>query len=177
MLFLRSGLRMGLTGLLRKKLIISFSKLFSHLSFVSCLFKQGFSNWLKTFSLSVAYIHNIHENSVSARIFFSDLLAVENLPAAYNFPRWKLPSIKKAIRVETQHKSQFVFSFSVFEHFHVSSCFTPHFVFLVQEDELWSWNLRRRILPILIGLNWFTDFRCDKTLFFGSAFVHHLCFK
>ena len=74
MLSLRSGLRMGLTGLLRKKLIISFSKLFSHLSFVSCLSKQGFSNWLKTFSLSVAYIHNIHENSCFSQNIFLNLI-------------------------------------------------------------------------------------------------------
>lgn len=50
---LRSGLRTGLTGLLRKKLIISLSKLFSHLFFVSCLSEQGFSNWLKTFFIPV----------------------------------------------------------------------------------------------------------------------------
>lgn len=61
MLPLRSGLRRGLPGLLRPKLIISFPRIFSHWSFVSHLFEQSFSNWLMTFSISVAYIDNIHE--------------------------------------------------------------------------------------------------------------------
>lgn len=50
---LRSGLRTGLLGLLRKKLILSLSKSFSHSSFVSCLSEQGFSNWLNTLFIPV----------------------------------------------------------------------------------------------------------------------------
>lgn len=75
MLPLRSGLRTGLPGLLGKKLIISFSRIFSHLSFVSCLSKQGFSNWLKTFSISVASIRNTHERQgLGQGIFLSHWL-------------------------------------------------------------------------------------------------------
>nr|XP_020020280.1 nuclear factor 1 B-type isoform X2 [Castor canadensis] len=96
MLPLRSGLRMGLTGLLRLKLITSFSKIFSHLSFVSHLSQQSFSNWLTTSSISIAYIDNIHEHyCVSTRVFFLVLLAIENLLAS-GFQRQTLRTNLKA---------------------------------------------------------------------------------
>lgn len=86
----------GSRGCWESKLIISLSKNIFSLSFVSCLSEQGFSNWLKTFSISSIYWWHSWTNSISAREYFSQSHWLVGNLLAYSFQRQKLETDLKA---------------------------------------------------------------------------------